>query len=87
MEPVNAQLPSGAPVESLVVSGVAPAGPAEKAGIRIGDIITHIEDKPVRNHDDYFSALEKHKPGDKVTIRTRLADEEKNYRVELLESQ
>ncbi|MFT4517797.1 MAG: S1-C subfamily serine protease [Halioglobus sp.] len=55
--------------------------------IVLGDIITHIDDKPVRNQDDFYSALEEHTPGDKITLKTRLGDETRSYVVELVQSQ
>ena len=55
--------------------------------IVLGDIITHIEDRAIRTHDDYFSAMESHEPGDKVVFRTRLGKEEKRYDITLIESQ
>jgi serine protease Do len=35
--------------EGVFVQSVAPGGPAEKAGIKSGDIITGVEGKPIRN--------------------------------------
>jgi S1-C subfamily serine protease len=85
-------------IEGLPVVQAYPGLPAARAGISgarrngrgeivLGDIITHVDDKPIRSQDDYYSALEVHKPGQVVTIRTRRGDEEYRYRVELIESQ
>jgi S1-C subfamily serine protease len=85
-------------IEGLPVVQAYPGLPAAKAGINgafrnargevvLGDIITHIDDKPIRNQDDYFSALEAHKPGDSVRVKTRLGEETQTYTVELIESQ
>jgi S1-C subfamily serine protease len=53
----------------------------------LGDIITRIDDKTIRSQSDYFNALEAHKPGEEVSIRTRRGDKNFTYRVELVESQ
>ena len=75
VEPVNAQLPSGAPIESLVVSGIAPAGPAEKAGIRIGDIITHINGEPVIDGRITTREIAQLRPGESVDITVQRGEE------------
>lgn len=85
-------------VEGLPVVQAYPGLPAAAAGISgayrnargevvLGDIITHIDDKPIRTQDDYYSVLEAHTPGETVTIRTRLGDRTRDYKVELIESQ
>lgn len=85
-------------VEGLPVVRVIPGLPAHQAGLRgayrnrygdivLGDVITHIDDQPLRRQDDYYSALEKREPGDTVTLRTRQGDVENTYRITLVESQ
>ncbi len=85
-------------VEGVPVVQVYPGLPAAEAGISgayrnargeivLGDIITHIDGKPIQSQDDYFSALEARKPGEIISIKTRLGDESRNYQVELVESQ
>jgi S1-C subfamily serine protease len=85
-------------VEGVPVVQAYPGLPAAQAGITgawrnargdvvLGDIITHIDDKPISSQDDYYSALEARKPGDVVTIKTTLGDDSKTYRIELIESQ
>ena len=85
-------------IAGLPVVHVFPGLPAAEAGmtgawrngrgdIVLGDIITEIEGKTIRNHDDYFSAIEKYRAGDVVSISTRRGEEELNYRIRLIESQ
>ncbi|MCB1690812.1 MAG: PDZ domain-containing protein, partial [Halioglobus sp.] len=85
-------------IEGLPVVQAYPGLPAAEAGITgafrnargevvLGDIITHINDKPIRSQDDYFSALEVHDPGDTVKITSRVGDRTRSYEVELIESQ
>ncbi len=85
-------------IEGLPVIHVYPGLPAHEAGIRgarrtsrgeveLGDIIVAVEGRRVRSNDDYLSIMEQHRPGDTLTIRTRLRDREQTYQVELIESQ
>ena len=85
-------------IEGLPVVHVYPGLPAHKAGMQgarrtsrrevaLGDIIVEVEGRQIRSHDDYFSALEQHEPGDSVTIKARNGDDERTYQVTLIESQ
>ncbi len=66
-------------VQGVVVVGVLPGSAAEAAGmrgttrlkdgrLRVGDILLTIDDKPIRNSDQLYLAMERYKPGDTVTI-------------------
>jgi hypothetical protein len=50
------------------LSGVSPGGPAEKSGLKAGDVIVEFAGKPVKNIYDYTDALGTCKPGDVVTV-------------------
>ena len=43
----------------VVVSGVQPGTPADEAGLRPGDVIKEIDQKPVQNIGDYQEAIQK----------------------------
>jgi putative serine protease PepD len=60
-DPTN---PNGAQVQSIT-----PGGPADKAGLRKGDVIKAIDGKPVKDPSDLSSAIAVKKPGDTVTLR------------------
>ena len=68
-------------------AGISGAYRNARGEIILGDIITHIDGKPIQSQDDYFSALEAHKPGDIISIKTHRGEETRTYRVELVESQ
>ena len=66
------------PVESgVIVAGVEPGTPADDAGLRTEEIITAIDDKPIKDSGDLFGALRDYKPGDTVqlTVVQRNGDE------------
>lgn len=50
------------------VAKVALGGPADKAGIKAGDVITKIDDTTIKNALDLTRKLIKYKPGDSVKI-------------------
>ena len=63
----------------VLVMAVDPQGPGAAAGLRpterdlqgnlrLGDVITAIGDDRVTSTEDYFSALEQHEPGERVTL-------------------
>ena len=50
---------------------VTPGGPAAKAGLRTGDIVTNIGGAKIQNANDLVAAIASHQPGDKVAITAR----------------
>jgi S1-C subfamily serine protease len=85
-------------IDGLPIVRVFPGLPAAEAGlrgvwrnargeVRLGDVITAIDGKTVRSHDDYLSIMEDHKPGDRITVSTRLGRDERDVTVVLSESQ
>ena len=50
------------------ISGVTKASPAEKGGLKGGDVIVKLGDTKVANLDDFDAALRKFKAGDKVPV-------------------
>ncbi|MFQ6093144.1 MAG: M28 family peptidase [bacterium] len=57
-----------AEVEGVKLAGVKEGGPAEKAGLRGGDIIIRLGSKEITNLYDYTYALGQHRPGDVVEV-------------------
>ncbi len=50
------------------IGGVRPGSPAEKAGIRAGDLIVSFAGVTVKTLDDLAFALRSHRPGDRVEV-------------------
>lgn len=64
-----------AEVEGVMLSGVRPGSPAEKAGLRAGDIIVKFGERSIRNVQEYTIALSEHNPGDVVKIVIKRGEE------------
>jgi acetylornithine deacetylase/succinyl-diaminopimelate desuccinylase-like protein len=58
------------------LSGVSKGGPADRAGLKAGDIIVQFGDSKIGNLEDFDSALRKYKAGDKVPLIVKRASEE-----------
>jgi putative serine protease PepD len=50
------------------VGSVSAGTPAEKAGLKAGDVITALDGKPITKADDLTAAVTAHAPNDKVTL-------------------
>jgi S1-C subfamily serine protease len=52
----------------VLVYALAPEGPAAKAGIRPGDVLTAVDTEKVASVEELFAALRQHDPGERVAI-------------------
>ena len=57
-----------ADIKGVLLSGVAKNGPAEKGGVRGGDIITELAGRKIENIYDYTFAIEALKVGEEVEV-------------------
>ncbi|AOW94261.1 serine protease [Rhodococcus sp. WMMA185] len=65
---IGIQVPSRDDVNGATVVEVTPGGPAERAGIPRGSIITKVDDRIVNSGDALIAAIRSHSPGDTVSI-------------------
>ena len=63
------------------MSGVAKGGPAEKGGVRGGDVIVRLAGKKVENIYDYTYAIEALKAGQETEIVITREDKEMTFKV------
>jgi putative serine protease PepD len=67
----TATLPPTAELADVLVVAVAPGGPAEKAGLRAGDVITAIDKVRITDVDQIDALSVTRQPGDTVTVTYR----------------
>lgn len=71
------------PQEGIVVITVTNNGPASKAGLQKGDIITKIDDSEVTTVSEFRHILYKHNVGDEIKITAVRDGKEKEFKVKL----
>lgn len=55
-------------IQGVLITDVFDQGPAEMAGIRVGDILTHINREPIRDVRDVLDLVASGRPGDTIQI-------------------
>ena len=68
VEPIGTVPAAGTTSQTLGVIAVAADSPAQKAGLRLGDIITHIDGEPVKDGRLTMHRIALLRPGDPVAI-------------------
>ncbi len=56
------------PTSGALVQGLDPNGPAQKAGIKVGDVIVSLDGSPVSSANALVTATRGHHPGDTVSV-------------------
>jgi S1-C subfamily serine protease len=54
--------------EGVIIAGVVPGGPGERAGLREGDLIVSFDAEEVSSRRDLYMRLWRHEPGDRLAI-------------------
>jgi S1-C subfamily serine protease len=68
--------------ERLVVAGLVPDGPGERAGLQEGDVIVRVDDEEVASRRALYAALWRHRPGERVCLD--VMREERVQRVDVM---
>lgn len=72
----QAAMTTNPPVTNLpTVSGVVPGSPAELADVRVGDVITAVDNQAILNGDELLNQMAQKAPGDTVTLMLRRGEE------------
>ncbi len=69
--------------QGVRVRQVLPDGPAAKAGMQTGDIITRADNRGIEDYDDLINALAQHKPGDQLNFQVVRDGQAKTLQVTL----
>ena len=56
--------------KALLVVGITPSGPAESAGVNVGDLMVAVDGKTISSSEELLDHLSGRKPGETVTVST-----------------
>lgn len=76
--------PDARPGTAVRVSALAKDGPAEKAGIKVGDVITGVEGKEIKDFDDLRAALSDRLAGEELKIEVSRSGKKHEFTVKLV---
>jgi len=65
----------------LVIAGVVPGGPAERSGLREGDIILGVGKKDIRSRPELYREIWKKRPGERISFHVLREEESFNLEV------
>jgi hypothetical protein len=54
--------------KGMRIESVTPGGPAEKGGLKAGDLVIELAGKPIKNTTQYMQALQAHKAGQELEM-------------------
>lgn len=69
--------------QGMKIAGVRPGGPADKGGLRQGDVIVGLGGKPIATIYDFMECIGNHKPGDTVDLAFKRDGKEQRVKVTL----
>ena len=61
--------------DHVVIGGVVPGGPAQKYGLKEGDVILSVEKTEIRSRPELYREMWKKRPGERISF-TILRDEQ-----------
>ncbi|PKO22746.1 MAG: hypothetical protein CVU38_07905 [Chloroflexi bacterium HGW-Chloroflexi-1] len=76
-------LPEGAPQSGALVREVVSGAPADQAGLRLGDLITQVDQTPLDANHSLADVLGQYQPGDQVQLTVWRFDETRTIDVKL----
>jgi len=71
--------------KGAIVTSVAPSGPAEKAGLKRGDVITSVNSQPIADTNGLRNLVASMSPGTNATLAVMRSGHEQNFQVALAE--
>ena len=66
--PIIGATPGKETSDGVELSSVDSDGPADRAGLRVGDLVTSVDRLPVSSSDELIVAIRTHRPGESVTL-------------------
>jgi S1-C subfamily serine protease len=82
---LNAQVHGGAAISTSSQSNqpIAPGGPADKAGLQPGDLITAVNGKKISSVNEFVGTIATFSPGDTVTLTVKRGGQTKSVKLTL----
>jgi serine protease Do len=71
--------------KGVLIYNMVRSGPADEAGLKQGDIITHMDDKAVSDPQELEKALFAHRPKEKTTLKVRRGGRKLDLKLDLEE--
>jgi serine protease DegS len=72
------------PVEfGVIIMDLHPNGPAQRAGLLVNDIITHINDEPVLQADKLLKIITSTPPGEEIEVQVLRGGVEKRFKIKV----
>lgn len=66
-----------------VVTQLMPKSPAEKEGVKVGDVLLAIDETPIKEFDDTLKVLRGKKVGNKISLKVQRGEESKSIEITL----
>jgi serine protease Do len=67
--------------EHVVIAGVMPGSPSEKAGLKQGDLVLSADGREIHERKALYDAINRHQPGERVQLRIMRNDQVQNLEV------
>jgi putative serine protease PepD len=68
---IGANVRGSEKLDGATVESIAAGSPASRTDLKVGDVITKVDGKPVTGSSDVVVAVRTHQPGEKVTLTVR----------------
>jgi S1-C subfamily serine protease len=69
-----------------LIRRVTPKSPAEQSGLRVQDVVTAIENRPIATMNELMMLVRRHEPGDRVEVTVVRSGVKHNLKVRLVET-
>lgn len=69
--------------QGIVLTQVTEGGPAERAGLQVGDVVIEFGGKKIETYDEFIGELRARRPNDRVKIKVQRGDQEVEVEVTL----
>ena len=69
-----------------LIRRVTPKSPAEQSGLKVQDIVTAVENRPIGTMNELMMHVRRHEPGDKVELTVVRSGVKRNMKVRLVEA-